>query len=678
MNKSGGRAQMALKINYNTNIISNLDSHAVAKAISNLKRDIKKVCLPTDEIGNYIVLVQEDLEEEQFKLTINEKSLEIHANDDLGFIYGIYEVSKQILGILPFWFWNDQKIVKKQAYEVEEKFEYQSEKAVVRYRGWFVNDEVLIHKWSVDRKKERPWEMVFEALLRCRGNLIVPGTDKNAHIYRHMASEMGLYITHHHAEPLGAPMFAREYPDLNPSYAEHPEKFHQLWQAGIDAQKDMNVIWNLGFRGQGDCPFWDNDPQYQTSESRGELMSKLIMMQYELVKKACPNARCCTNLYGETMELYQDGYLNLPDNIIKIWADNGYGKMVTRRQGNHNPRIYALPKEGGHGSHGIYYHASFYDLQAANHITMSTNTADFLAGELKNVIDHNVKDYWIINCSNVKPHVYTLDLIAALWNQKDVNVKEHRKQYIANYYGIDHVDLIAECFEKYAKASVQYGEHEDEHAGEQFCNHISRILVHQYLKDKTQRSEELLWATDADTLEGQISWYKSLCEKGIANYKQLVHEYEEARLSLDGHEKTLFDDSLYLQAKIYDNCYQGAVDVCDSLLNALDEQYQKAFYMAGCARKKYLKGNQEMRDREHGKWHNFYQNECLTDVKQTAWVLETLMSYVRNLGDGPHFYEWQREYLYNEEDRRVLLIYNMDNHLKDQELFELMQEKLDN
>lgn len=678
MSRSGGRSQMALKINYNTNIISNLESHAVNKAISNLKRDIKKVCLPTDEIGNYIVLVQEDLEEEQFKLTINEKSLEIHANDDLGFIYGIYEISKQILGILPFWFWNDQKMVKKQAYEVKEDFEYESEKAVVKYRGWFVNDEVLIHKWSVDRKKERPWEMVFEALLRCRGNLVVPGTDKNAHIYRHMASDMGLYITHHHAEPLGAPMFAREYPDLNPSYAEHPDKFHQLWQAGIDAQKDMNVIWNLGFRGQGDCPFWDNDPQYETSESRGKLMSKLIMMQYELVKKACPNARCCTNLYGETMELYQDGYLDLPDNIIKIWADNGYGKMVTRRQGNHNPRIYALPKEGGHGSHGIYYHASFYDLQAANHITMSTNTADFLAGELKNVIDHNVKDYWIINCSNVKPHVYTLDLIAVLWKQKDVNVKEHRKQYIANYYGTEHVDLIADCFEKYAKASVQYGEHEDEHAGEQFCNHISRILIHQYLKDKTQRSEELLWATDADTLEGQILWYKSLCEKGIANYKQLVHEYEEARLALDGHEKTLFDDSLYLQAKIYYNCYQGAVDVCDSLLNALDEQYQKAFYMAGCARKKYLKGNQEMRDREHGKWHNFYKNECLTDVKQTAWVLETLMSYVRNLGDGPHFYEWQREYLYNEEDRRVLLIYNMDNHLKDQELFELMQEKLDN
>ena len=669
---------MTLKINYNTDIISKLGSNAVVRAINNLKRDIRKVCLPVDGTGNDIVLISEEWEPEQFALIANEEHLEIHAGDALGFIYGIYEISKQILGILPFWFWNDQKLEKKEFYEIPEDFQYQSEKAVIRYRGWFVNDEVLIHKWSVDRKKERPWEMVFEALLRCRGNLVVPGTDKNSHLYRHLASDMGLYITHHHAEPLGAPMFAREYPDLMPSYAEHADKFHQLWQEGIDAQKDMNVIWNLGFRGQGDCPFWDNDPQYQTPESRGALMSKLIMMQYDLVQKSCPNAICCTNLYGETMELYQDGYLKLPDNIIKIWADNGYGKMVTRRQGNHNPRIYALPRENGHGSNGIYYHASFYDLQAANHITMSTNTADFLADELKNVISHNVKDYWIINCSNVKPHVYTLDLIALLWNKKDVDVQEHRKEYIRKYYGDDHVELLSDCLKKYAEASVKYGEHEDEHAGEQFCNHVARILIHQYLKDKSQKSEELLWATDATTLEGQIAWYKKLCTEGVFSYRQLVHEYKKAGLSLEGHEKELFDDTLYLQAKLYYECYQGAVAVCDSLLNALDGQYQKAFYCAGKARKKYLTANQEMRDREHGKWHDFYQNECLTDVKQTAWVLETLMSYVRNLGDGPHFYEWQREYLYNEEDRRVLLIYNMDNHLKDQELFELMEEKLDN
>lgn len=87
-------------------------------------------------------------------------------------------------------------------------------------------------------------------MLRCGGNLVIPGTDKNSHIYRDLAADMGLRITHHHAEPLGAPMFARRYPELTPSYDEYPEKFHELWKEGIDEQKKLDVIWNLGFRGQ--------------------------------------------------------------------------------------------------------------------------------------------------------------------------------------------------------------------------------------------------------------------------------------------------------------------------------------------------------------------------------------------------------------------------------------------
>ena len=82
-----------------------------------------------------------------------------------------------------------------------------------------------------------------------------------------------------------------------------------------------------------------------------------------------------------------------------------------------------------------------------------------------------------------------------------------------------------------------------------------------------------------------------------------------------------------------------------------------------------------MREREHGKWQGFYANDCLTDVKQTAWLIGNLMGYLRNKGDGPHFYEWQRKFLYAEEDTRVVLILNMENHLNDDELFNLMRKE---
>lgn len=664
---------MGFIINRNIEIRTDIQTEAIRRAICNLKRDINRVFLESEKKGTQICLVEVPSKMECYCLKVLGNKLEIRAGDELGFIYGIYEVSRSILGISNFWFWNDQRVIPQREIQLPDTYQLDSKPFQVRFRGWFINDEVLLHTWCVNRKKEKTWEMVFEALLRCGGNMVIPGTDKNSILYRKLASDMGLFITHHHAEPLGAEMFARAFPHLNASYKEHPSKFQQLWKESIDNQKDLNVIWNLGFRGQGDCPFWENDPQYATQDSRGKLMSQLIKIQYNMVKQFNPNAVCCTNLYGETMELYRDGYLKLPDDVIKIWADNGYGKMVTRRQNNHNPRIYALPEEKDIGKHGVYYHVSFYDLQAANHITMLANTPEFVRQELNTILEHNVKDFWIINCSNVKPHIYFLDFISYMWRNGNVDVEEHRVNYVVKYYGEENAEEVAECIKAYHTYSVAYGSREDEHAGEQFANHVARILISQYLKDNRIAAKELRWATDGSNLKEQVFWYESLCKKAREGYLEYENMCQKVAISMKKEARRLFQDSILLQAKIHFHCFSGAYHISRSLRFAFEQNYQKAFYEAGKAREAYLLGDRAMRECEHGKWYGFYENECLSDIKQTAWVIEGLMSYLRNLGEGPHFYEWQREFLYSEEDRRVMLILNMENHLKDGELFELMK-----
>lgn len=590
-------------------------------------------------------------------------------------MYGIYEVSRDILGVNNFWFWNDQRFVQRECITVPQDYVRHVRPSRVRFRGWFVNDEVLIQAWSVDRKKEKPWEMVFEALLRCGGNMVIPGTDHNARQYRKMASDMGLYITHHHAEPLGAEMFARAYPDLDASYERYPQLFHELWKQGIEEQKHMNVLWNLGFRGQGDRPFWEDDPKYDTPESRGRLMSELIRKQYDMVRKVVPGAVCCTNLYGETMELYKAGYLVLPEDVIKIWADNGYGKMVSRRQGNHNPRIYSLPSGENGEKHGIYYHVSFYDLQAANHMTMLPNSPEFVRSELAEALDHHAEDYWIINCSNVKPHVYFLDFVAELWREGDIHIAEHRSRYVRTYYGEAAVQAVSRCLEKYPKYALAYGTHEDDHAGEQFSNHVTRMLISQYMKDKEQASKDLQWATDARTLREQSLWFGKLCKKAAAGYEEYERLCEQTAFSLIPDAVELFRDSILLQVQIHRYCSRGAARVSSCMEYAFDGDYKHAFYLAGLAREDFLKADQCMRDREHGKWNGFYANECLTDVKQTAWLLEGLMYHLRNIDDGPHFFSWQREFLYAEEDSRIMLLLNLENHLNNEEIFALMKER---
>lgn len=651
-------------------------SGPVFRAALALKRDIRSTCLPEGSCGAAIRLITADMPAEDYTIRQEEGALVLRAGDDLGFIYGLYRISHDLLGVEPFWFWNDQPLRPQESREIPSDYAADAPAYAVRYRGWFINDEVLLHTWKLHGSKDKPWEMAFEALLRLGGNLVVPGTDKNAHRYRALASDFGLYITHHHAEPLGAQMFLRAYPDLTPSYAEHPDLFEGLWQDAIDLQAPHPTVWNIGFRGQGDKPFWADDPRYDTPQARGQLLSELILKQYNLLKSCLPQAVCCTNLYGETMELYQQGHLRLPEDVISIWADNGYGKMVSRRQGNHNPRIRALPVPGQGGCHGLYYHASFYDLQAASHMTMLPNPPDFVRQELGEALTLGVKDYWIINCSNIKPHVYTLSYIAALWQHGDADPEAHLMDYCARYYGEDNAAMAAACFRAYYESALFYGEREDERAGEQFADHCARILASQWMKAPHQPAHDMLWATDAPTLREQVLWYRERCAQAVTQYAALDKLCAKAALEMTGPGAELMRDTLGLQSALLHRTYQGSLLAMDSLLRAMEEDWLHAFYLAGKARKAYLSADSAMREREHGHWHLFYFNDCQADVKQSAWLMGVLMGALRVHGDGPHYFHWQRRFLDPPEDAGIMLILNIENHLDNEALFEAMEARM--
>ena len=662
--------------NRNTILPAAAAAKPVQYALHALRRDMDKAFAPTQQPGGRLLLnTNDNLPAEQYTLTANADSLLLSAADDLGFVYGLFEISRRFLGVQPFWFWCDQNFTAREGVTIDPGTLVESKPYKVKYRGWFINDETLISHWKVERRADMPFVMAFEALLRLGGNMVIPGTGKNALLYRRAAADMGLILTHHHAEPLGAEMFAQAYPDLEPMYSKYPEKFHALWQAGIDAQKGMRVIWNIGFRGQGDRPFWDDDPQYDTPEKRGALISSLIKEQYDLVKHNDPDAVCCTNLYGETMELYKDGFLQLPADVIKIWADNGYGKMVSRRQGNANPRVPALPPRGDNGAHGIYYHASFYDLQAASHITMLPNSTQFVTEELADVREHGADDYWLVNCSNVKPHTYMLDLIARCWRDGTADAGRQSLAYTAGYYGLLHRCEIAQCLLDYADFAVSYGPNADDRAGDQFYNHVPRMLMAQCITDRTAPAEELRWLCDAPTLREQTAHCAEIFHRAVQNYAAYRRECEKTGTELTGRAQTLFADTVLLQAQLYDLWAQGAAFVCRALTAALDADWQHCFYYAGCAKRLYTLANRAMRDREHGKWIDFYANECQTDVKQTAQVCGYLMSFARTLGEGPHYYAWMREFGDPEQERRIMLILNTDNHPTDDELWRLMEQR---
>ena len=705
------------RITYDINI-----SVPVQKAVKAFERDIQNVCLESNKKGRDIYLnVDESIPAECFTVKIPDNdSIMISASEDLGLIYGIYHVSKYFLGVNEFWFWNEQVLEKLEGFEVPEDYFYESKPFKVKYRGWFINDEVLFDGWKKNDSDNMPWEMAFEALLRCGGNMTIPGTDFNAHKYMKLAADYGLWITHHHAEPMGARMFARAYPELEASFDKHPDLFRGLWREAIEDQKDVKVIWNIGFRGQGDRPFWVDDPAYNTQEARGKLVSNLMLEQYNMIKEQDKEAVCCMNLYGEIMELYRDGFLSIPEDVIKIWADNGFGKMVSRRQNNHNPRVPALPEKEDKSNHGIYYHASFYDLQAAAMMTMLPNSPEFVIRQLSEVFDRGADDFWIINCSNVKPHTYYLDLIARIWRGEicpemdEAKAKEtadgFTEDYCEKYYRSEDVKIasdIAELYRLWPLCSVKYGPNEDDHAGEQFSNHGARILASQFISsfdkeapEKTKKTNELNWLIKADSLSDQVKWHTVKYLEGVKNYEDYLQKCKNVKAVFENESYTngkalsqQLEDNLICQVKYLYYSYLGAYHICkaleiclcggdsrNSFIGALEEtgeskniDYISAFYEAGLAKEAFSNGYKIMRSHEQGIWQNFYKNDCEADIKQSAYVAGSLMSYLRILGDGPHFYKWQRHFQQDAGGDKVHLILRIKEHLSDDEIFELMK-----
>ncbi|MCH5211833.1 MAG: glycosyl hydrolase 115 family protein [Oscillospiraceae bacterium] len=664
-------------LNINTKISYHDERKAVINAVSILERDIKKRFSVSAEDGKEIVLVREKgIEEEDFIISASDDRLTITADDELGFVYGLLYISEKFLGIKPFWFWLDQKVDKTNSIVVENG-EYKPQKPAVKYRGWFINDEVLIAKWSINGDSEEPWRMAFEALLRCGGNIVIPGTDKNSRIHRRLASDMGLWITQHHAEPLGAEMFIREYPGLNPNYFEHKELFHKLWEDAIEEQKDMKVIWSLGFRGQGDCPFWASDTsgQYDTDEKRGALISEIIELQRQMVLHEVSNPVFCTNLYGEVMELFDGGFVSFDDNIIKVSADNGFGKMVTRRRSNHTARISAMPKAPvDHG--GIYYHVSFYDLQAANHITMLPNSVKFVNDELNEVRKMNMMDFWVINCSNIRPHAYFLNAVAKKWYGEEISDAAQSAEFAAEYY--DGKTGIAECLADYHKAMIVYGPNEDEHAGEQFYTENTRLLANMCIRNNGESCGVMKWFTGDVDLSGQIMRFSGICRDALPAIEEYLDECEKVSETLTGETKDLFDSVILLQAKLHYHGCKGAALFSNAYSEYQRKNYFGAFMILGDSAAEFEAANTAMRSSEKDVWQGYYYNECFADYKHTAYVVRKFMGVVREIGDNVSHWKWQREILYSPEDRGVLTLLLWENHLEDQELYEAAKQKIGN
>jgi peptidyl-tRNA hydrolase len=602
--------------------------------------------------------------------------LHVAARDDLGLVYGMLEYSRKYFNVDPFWFWADLTPEARSQIAVAPE-PYDSIQPVVRFRGWFVNDEVCLIGWKEEYPPSREvWQPVFEALLRCGGNMVIPGTDLPKHgVHADLAAEMGLWVSHHHAEPLGAEMFLRAYPGKQASYQQNPELFERLWEEAIEKQRDRNIVWVLSFRGQGDQPFWIQDPAFDTPEKRGEMISRVVRKQYDMVRAKVANPHCCVALYGEISELYKAGHIDIPDDIIKIWADNGYGRMVSRRNGNENLRVPALPEPGEAGKHGIYYHVTFHDLQASNHLTLFPATSELICGEIEEAFRVGAKDYVLVNSGNIRPHMYTLDLVSELWMHGAVNPEQQLDSFVSRLFSAKHAE-IAGMFREYARRTIAYGPNEDDRAGDEFYHHPARRIVGHWLQGKTdQPLKPLYWVTGESDFPSQVEKMRQLCADAIPGWTELAERIERLLPELAESEQLRLKNHLRFHVELHLSGCEGFAKLGHSYNAYREGNYPLAFVYASQAKWKYEQGLEALRAAEHGRWSHFFRADWLTNIKSTVENMDTLRRWLRMQGDSPDFFAWYKTFIMPETEKHIYLENTHRNPKSDDELAGLLQQK---
>ncbi|MFH0964417.1 MAG: glycosyl hydrolase 115 family protein, partial [Planctomycetota bacterium] len=467
------------------------------------------------------------------------KLLRIRGTDPLGTVFGIYDLSREALGVDPFSFWTGHAPQQQSRISVPDATRRPA-RPHVRYRGWFVNGEDCLIGWTKTYPPpKRIWRAVYETILRCGGNLVCPGTDlprDGGHIP--LAASMGLVLTHHHAEPLGAEFFARAFPRLAPHYDRHSRLFLKLYREAIERQRGFDVVWTLGFRGAGDRPFWLDDPRYRTARARGKLLSRVLRDQYELVSSLVRNPVFCTNLYGEMVELYQAGLLDIPEDVILVWGDNGYGAMVSRRMGGHDPRHSALPDpRDRHRRHGVYYHVNFHDLQASNQLAM-LQVPDLIARELARAVSRGADDLLIVNSGNVRPHVLPLELVMELADRPPARGGEKGwadrvcRAFARRHFG-GSARAAEDACRRYFRTLWRTSRYPDARAGDELYHHASRAIASACLARRTDEAcPELLWARAGADFRAQLRWFRRRAAASRRAWDGLLRDVERVEAEL--------------------------------------------------------------------------------------------------------------------------------------------------
>jgi len=368
--------------------------------------------------------------------------------DMRGTIYAIYQFSEEYLGVDPLYYWTDREPALRTQIELPASLNKQFPAPVFKYRGLFINDEDLLTGWAPGEAKDHTgisldvWNKIFETILRLKGNMVAPGTwifPDEPQIK--LAGKRGLILTQHHAIPLGLNV-ARWAKDVPYSYTSHPEILERAWKDAAAAYtSNQEVLWTVGLRGLSDVSYAAFDPSVRGNDKAlGELITKAIADQMQIVRSLRPDAKFITSLWMEGARLVQQGYLRIPPEVATVWPDTGYGYLQDQ----------GLVTAG----QGAYYHVAMMNFRA-NQLTEMV-PVERIYSELGRYIKAGATHYLLLNTSDIRPVPMSMKAVMNVaWRglSRDLaDSDQFYRQWSSEEFGVQAATQVVGIYKQYLAA----------------------------------------------------------------------------------------------------------------------------------------------------------------------------------------------------------------------------------
>lgn len=391
--------------------------------------------------------------------------LYVEGSDARGAIYGVYAFSRKWLHVTPDYLWT-QVPVRRLADWIWPEIRHEVASPTVRYRGVFINDEDLLTGWEPGGARHIDYphyqtvlsrstvRKLAETFLRMGYNLVIPSSfvdirNPDEEMLLEEFARRGFILTMHHVEPLGVSAFAfdnywkargqvREF-----SYFSDPEALREVWRDSIRRwAKYPEVIWQLGLRGRSDRPFWEAGKAPEGDAERAAVISGAIREQQALVRELTGDdqALCSTTLWAEGVVFNQRGLLELPSDVITVFADNCAGWRL-------QDDFFQSPVRPG-AWYGVYCHHA---------VVIGTHLAQAIgAGDFHRVLTEALKTrplcYAIFNASNVREFIHGLQATAEITaHPAEFSPEEFLRRWVAEHFSGCHEEVCA-CYREYFEA----------------------------------------------------------------------------------------------------------------------------------------------------------------------------------------------------------------------------------